>query len=68
MNVFFHSPKIIFNVMEYNNFLSIMTISQNCLTNNKICMKNLPIQQNCSQIKENKGVWRNELRERCSRA
>ncbi len=54
--------------MEYNNFLSIMTISQNCLTNNKICMKNLPIQQNCSQIKENKGVWRNELRERCSRA
>ena len=46
--------------MEYNNFLSIITIPQNCLTNNKIRAKNFENKPNFVQIQRNKGAQRGE--------
>lgn len=52
--------------MEYNDILSIITIPQNCLTNNKIRAKNFENKPNFVQIQRNKGIKRGSASERCS--
>ena len=47
--------------------LSIITISQNCLTNNKIRAKNFENKPWALENKQDKGVCSGEQRERCSR-
>lgn len=54
--------------MKYNTFLSIITISQNCLTNNKIRIKNFANTPKTSKNQTGKGVGWKKPRERCSKA